>query len=355
MPVLKKAARLVGALGALALAGATAASACAICLSAVSVTTADRLEAADRAALAMPDGTGLGVVAVVKGDVAVGDTIAEPAFRPDVAALPDGQALLLVREALGGKWTSLGAIDPANAPWLRTLASAGARRRRSGALRSAVVARRAPPRGSRSARGGDRPRHHRAAPLRRDGHACGPSRSGAAPRLDRRAGAGARRATYLLLLGIAGGADDATEIARRIEMARQANDATDLAALLAAALELEGPQRVDWIERAYIADRARTLPEIEAALLALAVHGDADATVPRARIVAAYRRFIREREPMAGFVAPELAEWEAWEATGDYVALLQANLVTDPAEEFAILSYIGQSPDAAAKAALADD
>ena len=125
MPVLKKAARLVGALGALALAGATAASACAICLSAVSVTTADRLEAADRAALAMPDGTGLGVVAVVKGDVAVGDTIAEPAFRPDAAALPDGQALLLVREALGGKWTSLGAIDPANAPWLRTLASAG--------------------------------------------------------------------------------------------------------------------------------------------------------------------------------------------------------------------------------------
>ena len=51
--------------------------------------------------------------------------------------------------------------------------------------------------------------------------------------------------------------------------------------MLAANLELRGPSRVDWIEQAYFADRTRTLPEIQAALLALGVHGDGNATVPR--------------------------------------------------------------------------
>jgi hypothetical protein len=352
---LTPAARLLGALAVLAAAGATSASACAICLSAISVTGADRLEAADRAVLAVPGEVGLGIVAVVKGEAKGGDMIDAPGLDEAAATLPDGEALLLVRETLGGEWTSLGATDPANGPWLRELASAG------------LAA--ADPAGSETllalaALHLEDP-DALVAELAHDTIARRPYAAMAtlADQLDPAQlrgwiddpEAGARRATYLLLLGLAGGPDDASEIAQWIETAREVNDATDLAALLAAGLELEGPGRVDWIERAYITDRGRTLPEIEAALLALAVHGDADATVPRERVVAAYRLFIRERKPMAGFVAHELAEWQAWDATGDYVALLQAGLVTDPAEEFAILSYIGQSPDAEAKAVLADD
>jgi hypothetical protein len=45
-------------------------------------------------------------------------------------------------------------------------------------------------------------------------------------------------------------------------------------------LELRGPSRVGWVESMYFADRGRTMPEIEAALLALNVHGDANRTVP---------------------------------------------------------------------------
>ena len=56
------------------------------------------------------------------------------------------------------------------------------------------------------------------------------------------------------------------------------------------------------------------MPEIEAALLALNVLGDANSAVPRARDVAAYRAFIRLRPPMAGFVAPQLADWGSWDA-----------------------------------------
>ena len=52
--------------------------------------------------------------------------------------------------------------------------------------------------------------------------------------------------------------------------------------------------------------------------------------------------------PMAG-------DLRAWDATADYVALIEAGAVTDPAEEFAILAFLRQSPDPAAKAALGDD
>jgi len=66
------------------------------------------------------------------------------------------------------------------------------------------------------------------------------------------------------------------------------------------------------------------MPEIEAALLALNVHGDANRTVFRERVIQAYRTFIRERPPMAGFVAPQLADWDYWDVTTEYVALPHA-------------------------------
>ena len=162
----------------------------------------------------------------------------------------------------------------------------------------------------------------------------------------------ARRSTYTLLLGIAGGRDDATRLEQRIDAALRSRDATDLAAMLAADLELRGPSRVDWIEQAYFTDRTRTLPEIESALLALGVHGAASAAVPRERVIEAYRLFIRERKAMAGFVAQQLADWECWDATADYVALLQSDALQDPSSHFAVVNYLQRSPRASAKAAL---
>jgi hypothetical protein len=340
-------ARLLAALAGLTAAGAGSAMACAICLSAVSVTSGDRLDATERAVLAMPDGAGLRVVAAVKGNDAVGAAIAEAALVPEPVAPAEGLALLLAHNALAGTWTSLGATDPANAGWLADVASS------AGPERLALVA----------------PRLEDPDPLVADiAHdeialSSYAAMAGIVDRLDPdrlRAWAadseiGPRRATYILLLGLAGGLDDAREIEARLDAARRAQDAALVAALLAADLELRGAERVGWIEETYLADPARTLPEIEAALLALAVHGDTDRAVPRQRVVAAFRRFIRARPAMAGFVAPELVEWQAWEASGDYAALIEAGAVTDPAEEFAILSYLRQSPDPAAKAALEDD
>ena len=102
----------------------------------------------------------------------------------------------------------------------------------------------------------------------------------------------------------------------------------------------------------FFADRRRTLPEIDAALLALSVQGEADAAVPREQVVEAYRSFIKARKPMAGFVAMELANWHAWDATADYVDIIKSKAVKDPAGQFAILSYLKSSPLTAGQTAL---
>ena len=129
-------------------------------------------------------------------------------------------------------------------------------------------------------------------------------------------------------------------------MALASHDSKDLAAMIAADLEIAGASHVNWIETRVFGDRSRTMPEIEAALLALTVLGDANGAVPRARIVAAYRTFIKLRPPMAGFVAPQLAGWNCWDAVPDYSVLVKSNAVTDPASQFAIANYRKRAAEA---------
>ena len=59
----------------------------------------------------------------------------------------------------------------------------------------------------------------------------------------------------LALLGFAGSEEDAARIERRIEAAWTSHDNTNLAAMIAADLELRGPSRVGWVEAMYFADR----------------------------------------------------------------------------------------------------
>ena len=352
---------IAAALAALAVACAGPASACAICLSAVSVSLAEEIDATDRAVLVVRDAAGLRVLAVLKGDGGAGEIIPAAALVPAPAPPVDGRALLLLHNAFAGTWKPVGAARAENAGWLRAIANAPA-------LHSdgehTVVA--GPALDERLALAVQRfeDADPLVAEIAGDQIARAPyaALAGLADTLDPAAlrafiatpGTGARRSPYILLLGIAGDASDAAAIDDRLRLARERQDATDLSALLAADMELRGPERVSWIEATYLADRDRALPEVEAALTALAVQGEADATVPRAEVVAAFRRFIRARPAMAGFVAPELGHWQAWEASPDYAALIEAGAVTDPAEEFAILGYLHQSPDPSARAALAE-
>jgi hypothetical protein len=118
--------------------------------------------------------------------------------------------------------------------------------------------------------------------------------------------------------------------------------------MIAADLQLGGPSHADWVETRIFADRKRTMPEIEAALLALNVVGDANGAFPRMRVIEAYRDFIKERPPMAGFVAPQLADWKCWDAAPEYAALIRSSAALDPASQFAIANYLKRAAEAGA-------
>ena len=364
---------------------AGAASACAICFSGTIITPGQKLDSATEAVLAFPSsGTaGFSVVAVVKGDTKLGALIpaSDVSFPgkdivmsldgqiegPQNKAMAAGKPLLLLRDQAVGEWTAVGAIGTEYADWLKKLAAT----KHDGAVQPARLW---PSKVMAWSYLSDEEWRERVLAV---GPQLESSDSLAAeiaygevmrapysamralkPQLDATRirswiadpDRASRRAVYTLLLGIAGTTDDAAHLEDLMAKAMEAGSVENLSAMLAADLELRGADRVDWLETVYFADRNRTLPEIDAALLALSVHGEADAAVPRSRIVEAYRHFIDIRKPMAGFVAMELANWQAWEATPDYVEIVRSKAVKDPAGQFAILSYLKSSPLTSARA-----
>nr|WP_245521646.1 hypothetical protein [Rhizobium leguminosarum] len=375
---ISRSARILLGLGLTLLSFASDARACAICFSGLAITPGQKLDAADEAVLAAPFGSQghFRVIEIVKGARAVGNVIVQPGLAipvADAVMSVDGltvgvgeppkleeKPLLLLRDTVSETWTSLGAMPAAYAGWLRQLAET----KRSGERPKRIW----PQLTLTSSYLSDAEWRVRVAVLAPQLESPEPlvaaiaygelSRAPYAiarllkPSLDAGQIAAwindpklaSRRAAYTLLLGIAGGPDTAVALEQQIDADMRTRDATNLSAMLAADLELRGPGRVDWIEQTYFADRQRTLPEIQAALLALSVHGGAEGTVPRRRVVEAYLYFIKARKPMAGFVAMELADWEAWDATADYVAIIRSKSVRDPAELFAILSYLKLSP-----------
>lgn len=326
----------------LGLAGATAA-ACPLCAGTAASTPAQELVAQPRAVIAAPAGQHYRVLDVIKGerpDAVLGEVLIRD--RADA-----GKSVLLVRDDAWPMWVSLGAVDARHAAALQQLAvgrpaagdTAAWRRRVELALphlesREPLLA------GIAYAECASAPY----AVLR-----------ATKPRLDagrlRRAlqdpQFAARQPLVLLLLNIAGETRDAAAIEARLDAAWRAHDPTHLGSLLAADLELRGASRVAWIEDRYLRDASRTTAEIEAALLALSVQGNAQGTIPRERIVEAYRLFMREHKAHAGLVATDLAAWQHWEATAEYAALLKSGLRQQPASLLAMLEYLRQSPAAA--------
>jgi hypothetical protein len=319
--------------------------------------------------LAVPVGSGdqFRVVEIVKGGDTIGDLIADPVMGLDEGAVAGRDPYLLISDRLAPRWTSLGTIWAEYAEWLRqvaatllvdgdrprptwpsnmqtsfTLSYAGWRQRIAIIL---PYLESSDPLVARIAWG----------ELARAPYAI---MDVARSRIDATAVTSwlndprlvSRHAAYTLLLGFVGGPADAERLEQRLEAAWNSHDTTNLAAMISTDLELRGPSRIGWVEAMYFADRSRTMPEIEAALLALNVHGDANRTVPRERVILAYRAFIKQRPPMAGFVAPQLADWNYWDATTEYAAFLKSNAIKDPASEFAVVNYLQRA--AAAKAAL---
>ena len=344
-----------GLLAAVLLCASAQAIACPLCMGAFQQSKAQELVSAAHALLAVPtaDPSRFRVVEVVKGERPASSTVegGYPRNGPALGAAgsTSGKALLLVRDDLFPTWTVVGAIGADHLGWLRKLA-AGKRAVQMSPedwrVRAALVL----------------PYLESPEPMAAEiaygelATAPYPALRTLKSRLDapsvRRWVADpqrvARQPLYLLLLGIAGNAQDAAGLERRLEAAWTSSDATNVGPMIAADLELKGPARMAWVDERYMRDQRRSTRELEAALLALSVQGNANGVIPRERVIQSYRTFIKEHPEIAGFVAQDLAAWQYWDAVPEYVALMKSGATQQYPSRIAIVAYLRQSPGGAA-------
>lgn len=338
----------------------TAAVACPICLGAGQQTAAQELAAAQQAVLATPttEAGRFRVVEVIRGKRPSTSTI-EGGYPRRAAAvtaeLGKGEALLLVREDPLPGWVVLGAIGIDQAGWLRKLAVGKQTEEISAEAWRGRVALVVPQLESPQVL---------VAKIAHGELSAAPyavMRS-AKPRLDARKvrawvadpQLAARQQLYVLLLGIAGDERDAVALEQRLDAAWKAGDATNLASMLTADLELRGPARVNWVEERYLRDRSRSATEVAAALLALSVQGQTNAAIPRARVIQAYRLYMKAHPENAGNVAPDLAAWRYWDAVPEYEALMKSGVRQQYPSMLAMLNYLRQSSESMASGSPAD-
>jgi hypothetical protein len=329
--------------------------ACPICMGAGQPSTARQVADSTHAVLAVPTAEAgrFRVIEVIKGERPSASTIegGYPRAGPAAGAgMAKGAPLLLVREEPLPTWVILGAIGREQTGWLRKLAAGKRSEAMSAEDWRARVALVVPYLENRQPL---------VAELAYGELAAAPyaAMQSAKPGIDARAvrawladpALAARQRLYLLLLGIAGNARDAAALEQRLDAAWNSRDAANLAPMLAADLELRGAARMTWVEEKYLRDRARSAPEIGAALLALSVHGNADGAIPRERVIQSYRMFMAEHREIAGYVAQDLAAWRYWDAVPEYVALMKSDVRQQLPSRVAILAYLRQSPSAAAR------
>ena len=165
-------------------------------------------------------------------------------------------------------------------------------------------------------------------------------------------GLAARRPLYTLLLGVTGddGAGAALQgklLGPTIELGLGAHSA-----LFAAYLEIRGRTGLEWVEQQFLRDPARSDQDLQAALLALSVHGNDGVRLSREHVVQAYATFIRHNPARAGLVASDLGNWERWEFVPDYAAILKSGAPQAFASRYGMVFYLMRSPTPAAREAL---
>jgi hypothetical protein len=320
----------------LLLTASAVAAACPVCLSS-RPSAAQQLGTLQQVVLAVPASGGYRVVDTVKGTQRPGTTLDGASVRIEAAVTSAGKPLLLARDDAWSSWVLLGTIGAEHAGFLREIAAGDPARR---AARMVRYLEHIDPLAAELAYG-----EIAAAPyatllsLKPRLSAPAIRRWLADPDL------ASRQPLYLLLLGVAGDARDAAWLERRLDAAWTAGDAANLGAMIVADLELRGAHRVTWVDQRYLTDRKRSSREVEAALAALSVHGNASTAIPRERVIRSYRLFMKERPEIAGYVAQDFAAWRYWDAVPDYLALLHSPVRQQYPSRLAVVAYLRQSPN----------
>ena len=332
---------------------ASPARACTICSTGAELTPAQRLINADQVVLLAPQPRGWQTRALIKGEP--GSPLPADALPPPPATATRDTAdtappWLAARDRYSGQWTLYGPVGADHAAVLARAASAQ-RTAEMGiddwierARFYAPYLEHAEPLLAELAYG-----EIARAPYAAMRHLRGSVEAAQLARWLDDPALAARAPLYTLLLGIVGDAQTAQRVERALVEARRTRVPADQSALICALIELRGSAALSMIERQYLTDRNGDPAQARSALLALSVQGQADGVLPRAEVIAAYRRLIARRHPLAGLAAADLAAWQAWDVTPAYVALLNSGAALHPVSRVAIVSYLERSPHPAAK------
>ena len=293
------------------------------------------------------------VSAVIKGTMRVNDRL-DLFIRPaaDDRAAADKRPVVLARDAQGGGWTLLGPLHPSRVSWLQAMSRLPGATRLSASGwadrvrwflpqledQETLVAETAYLEIARAPYAAMRANREQLNREQLAGWVADPERA-------------SRRPLYLLLLGLCGTPTDAQNIEQQLMSADLQPGRGDLAALAAAALELGGPARLDWIEAQWLQNETRSSQALQQVLTALSVHGEEGGRIPRQEIIQTYLRFLDRRPRLGGLVAQDLATWGVWEATPRYAEAILLDGVSI-ASRVAMAQYLRMSPHPQARSAL---
>ncbi len=117
----------------------------------------------------------------------------------------------------------------------------------------------------------------------------------------------------------------------------------NLGAWATAYIEIDGEEAVNAIENLYFRSARRDADELEAMMTALSVHGTDGHTYLRDRLVRSYATLLDHYPQMVSFVAKDLTAWRRWDLVDRLREILEARGEDDPLSAFAIKMHLAQA------------
>lgn len=131
------------------------------------------------------------------------------------------------------------------------------------------------------------------------------------------------RSLAILLLAQSEKASDRQYIRDSFRSAHRFGLTSNLAALTAAAVEVDGNSAIDFVEQNYFRKNGKSLEEVRAVSNALSILGKQTKPVLQDQIVSAYRHLIHHYPVVAADIADDLQKWERFELADKMSLILE--------------------------------
>lgn len=162
------------------------------------------------------------------------------------------------------------------------------------------------------------------------------------------------RSLAILLLAQSDAPEDKRYIIDAFRNASRFGPHTSLSAWAAAAIEVDGLQAIDDIQRRYFGKSDRSPEEIDAVAKALSLHGALGESAVRDRVVVSYGALLDCSDRHARLVADDLYAWKRTELVMQLSQIFHQNATLAPSDRSSILRYL-RAASAAEERSLAID